>query len=366
MFTVKRASNDSSAQLELYFTDIIINSVLTKVKLLQHDACMWCCKCCCRQLADSEFMSSTHARPAVAPAVDRLSSRAYSLSSSPTSSYHCNAASSVSVVNGSATPFYSTSNHISDLTQVTYSLTHVSWFVREDRFLQHNWSLSYHKHKYCFGAIKRWWGIGFYYGGSTFSFAETSWLAGNRRSLLNQSISDYDELCVNIKIHIVSAVLFWFSVYFFIASAWVLKTMESYSADLHYISWELCASLLVWRMRSGENHSNTTEKFKFKTGRVLVQGQDVMVAEEFVYLGCLCTVRKSVITVSVRTLVEALIASRLDYCNSVFHWISADDLQSLLSVLNVDAQLIMWKRKSEHMTATHFVTTHTGCLFISE
>ena len=39
MFTVKRASNDSSAQLELYFTDIIINSVLTKVKLLQHDAC---------------------------------------------------------------------------------------------------------------------------------------------------------------------------------------------------------------------------------------------------------------------------------------------------------------------------------------
>ena len=48
------------------------------------------------------------------------------------------------------------------------------------------------------------------------SLRPADWLERlSRRSLLNLSIGDYDELCVNIKIHIVSAVLFWFSVYFF-------------------------------------------------------------------------------------------------------------------------------------------------------
>ena len=47
-----------------------------------------------------------------------------------------------------------------------------------------------------------------------------------------------------------------------------------------------------------------------------------------------------------------LIASRLDYCNSVFHQISTDNLQALQSVLNAGARLIMRKRKYEHITAT--------------
>ena len=60
----------------------------------------------------------------------------------------------------------------------------------------------------------------------------------------------------------------------------------------------------------------------------------------------------SLTTESVRILVQALIASRLDYCNSVCHRISADDLQALQSVLDAGARLIMWKRKYEHNKAT--------------
>jgi len=64
------------------------------------------------------------------------------------------------------------------------------------------------------------------------------------------------------------------------------------------------------------------------------------------------TVRKSVTTESVKTVVQALIASRLDYCNSVFHRISADNLQALQSDLNAGAWLIMQKWKYKHITAT--------------
>ena len=52
------------------------------------------------------------------------------------------------------------------------------------------------------------------------------------------------------------------------------------------------------------------------------------------------TVRKSLTTESVKILVQALIGSRLEYYNSVFHRISADNLQALQSVLNAGARLI--------------------------
>ena len=63
-------------------------------------------------------------------------------------------------------------------------------------------------------------------------------------------------------------------------------------------------------------------------------------------------VRKSLTTESVKTLVHALIASRLDYCNSVFYQFSAANLQALQSVLNAGAHLIMRKRKYDHITST--------------
>ena len=64
------------------------------------------------------------------------------------------------------------------------------------------------------------------------------------------------------------------------------------------------------------------------------------------------TVRKTLTTDSVKSLVHALIATRLDYCNSVFHQISAANLYALQSVLNAAARLVMRKRKYDHITAT--------------
>ena len=63
-------------------------------------------------------------------------------------------------------------------------------------------------------------------------------------------------------------------------------------------------------------------------------------------------VKKSLTTESVKTLVHALIASRLDYCNSVFYQLSAANLQALQSVLNAAARLIMRKQKYDHITST--------------
>ena len=59
---------------------------------------------------------------------------------------------------------------------------------------------------------------------------------------------------------------------------------------------------------------------------------------------------------------------RVDSCSSVFHRISAANLQALQSVLNAGARLIMQKRKYEQLNTLqrHFVTTYTGCLFVSE
>ena len=72
----------------------------------------------------------------------------------------------------------------------------------------------------------------------------------------------------------------------------------------------------------------------------------------FYHLRQLRTVRKSLTTESVKTLVQTLIASRLDYCNSIFYQISAVNLQALQSVLNSAARLIMRKRKYDRITAT--------------
>ena len=66
----------------------------------------------------------------------------------------------------------------------------------------------------------------------------------------------------------------------------------------------------------------------------------------------LCTVRKSLTTESVKILVQALIASRLDYYNSIFCRISADNLQAMQLVMNPGARLIMQKRKYEQITVT--------------
>jgi len=71
----------------------------------------------------------------------------------------------------------------------------------------------------------------------------------------------------------------------------------------------------------------------------------------FYHLRQLRRVRKSLTTEAAKTVVHALIASGIDYCNSVFYRISAANLQAL-SVLNASARLVMQKRKFDHITAT--------------
>ena len=62
--------------------------------------------------------------------------------------------------------------------------------------------------------------------------------------------------------------------------------------------------------------------------------------------------RKTLTTDAVKMLVQAIVASRLDYCNSIFHLINAASLQALQSVFNAAAHLVMRKRKYDHITAT--------------
>jgi len=52
----------------------------------------------------------------------------------------------------------------------------------------------------------------------------------------------------------------------------------------------------------------------------------------------------------VRTLVQACIASRLDYCNAVLHGITDNLLQRLQSIQNAAARLVTHTGRCEHIT----------------
>ena len=72
----------------------------------------------------------------------------------------------------------------------------------------------------------------------------------------------------------------------------------------------------------------------------------------FYYLRQIRTVRRSLTTDSTKCLVHALIASRLDYCNSVLYRINTNATKILQSVLHSAARLIMRKRKYDSITPT--------------
>ena len=55
----------------------------------------------------------------------------------------------------------------------------------------------------------------------------------------------------------------------------------------------------------------------------------------FYHMRQIHAVRKSLTSKSVKTLVHAMVASRLDYRNSVFYQLGAANLQALQSVLNL-------------------------------
>ena len=72
----------------------------------------------------------------------------------------------------------------------------------------------------------------------------------------------------------------------------------------------------------------------------------------FYYLRQIPMVRRSLNTESAKALVYALIASCLDYCNSMLYRINTSTAKTLQSVLHSAARLMMWKRKFDSITPT--------------
>ena len=72
----------------------------------------------------------------------------------------------------------------------------------------------------------------------------------------------------------------------------------------------------------------------------------------FYQLRQLRSIRRSLNTDATKTLVNALISSRVDYCNSVFNGTGAVHLRPIQSVLKAFAHLIVKKRKFDQITAT--------------
>ena len=64
----------------------------------------------------------------------------------------------------------------------------------------------------------------------------------------------------------------------------------------------------------------------------------------------LLSIRRTLKTEAGKTLVHALVITRVDYCNSIIGSTSAVHLRSLQSVLNAAARLIVKRRKYDHIT----------------
>jgi len=62
------------------------------------------------------------------------------------------------------------------------------------------------------------------------------------------------------------------------------------------------------------------------------------------------SIKQSLTPDATRTLINAFVTSRLDYCNSIFAGVSGQLLQKLQVIQNAAARLITGTRKSEHMT----------------
>ena len=72
----------------------------------------------------------------------------------------------------------------------------------------------------------------------------------------------------------------------------------------------------------------------------------------FYQLRQLRSIRRSLYISSTKTFVNVFVASRVDYCNSVFSGTGAVHLHPIQSVLNAAARLIVRKRKYDVITST--------------
>ena len=78
----------------------------------------------------------------------------------------------------------------------------------------------------------------------------------------------------------------------------------------------------------------------------------------FYHLRQMRSVRRSLSNDVAKTLVNAFITSRIDYCNSVFSRVAVSHLRPLQSVLNAAAQLIVKKHKYDTNTVTICYVLH--------
>ena len=65
-------------------------------------------------------------------------------------------------------------------------------------------------------------------------------------------------------------------------------------------------------------------------------------------------IRRSLTTAACRTIVHALVMSRLDYCNAVLYGLPDSQLQRLQLVQNAAAQLVTGTHRREHITPVLF------------
>ena len=70
----------------------------------------------------------------------------------------------------------------------------------------------------------------------------------------------------------------------------------------------------------------------------------------FYHLRQLRSIRSSLTDSAAKTIVHALISSRIDYCNSVLFGVSEAVSQRLQSILNASARLITNRRRFDHIT----------------
>ena len=85
----------------------------------------------------------------------------------------------------------------------------------------------------------------------------------------------------------------------------------------------------------------------------------------FYQLHQLWSIRPALTSDNAIMLIHALIASRVDYCNSVLFQTAAVHLRPLQLVMNAAARLVVKKRKSDSITPTR-VTLYIGSWFENE
>ena len=71
-------------------------------------------------------------------------------------------------------------------------------------------------------------------------------------------------------------------------------------------------------------------------------------------LRSIARIRRSITTASCRTIVHALVMSRLDYCNALLYGLPDAQLQKLQLVQNSAARLVTGTRRWEHITPVLF------------